>query len=117
MRYRYGLLSFLSLISVVGLIIEEPAFYPFFAFVLFFEYFFIKPDEMFLENMRKAASWAFYVSLLVTTAGTCCLALFGQTAEHALRQGIGWGFACSLIVFSCTATYFEWKDSTGASND
>ena len=59
MRYRYGLLGFLSLIGVVGLIIEEPAFYPFFAFVLFFEYFFIKPDEMFLENMRKAASWAF----------------------------------------------------------
>lgn len=117
MRYRYGLLGFLSLIGVVGLIIEEPAFYPFFAFVLFFEYFFIKPDEMFLENMRKAASWAFYVSLLVTTAGACCLALFGQTAEYALRQGIGWGFACSLIVFSCTATYFEWKDSTGASND
>ena len=42
MRYRYGLLGFLSLIGVVGLIIEEPAFYPFFAFVLFFEYFFIK---------------------------------------------------------------------------
>ena len=40
MRYRYGLLGFLSLIGVVGLIIEEPAFYPFFAFVLFFEYFF-----------------------------------------------------------------------------
>lgn len=72
MRYRYGLLGFLSLIGVVGLIIEEPAFYPFFAFVLFFEYFFIKPDEMFLENMRKAASWAFYVSLWITTAGTCC---------------------------------------------
>ena len=56
MRYRYGLLGFLSLIGVVGLIIEEPAFYPFFAFVLFFEYFFIKPDEMFLENMRPFMS-------------------------------------------------------------
>ncbi len=55
---------------------QEPAFYPFLLLRPVFGHFFIKPDEMFLENMRKA-SWAFYVSLLVV-AGTCCLALFRQ---------------------------------------
>ena len=117
MNYRYGLLGFLSLIGLLGFITKDASYYPFFAFALFFEYFFVKTDEMFLEHMRKAASWAFYTSLFVTTVGVLYLAIFQQTVEGILLKGVGGGFASSLIVFSLATTFFEWKDHMGVTND
>ena len=70
MKYRYGLLGCISLIGLLGLVEENPAFYPFLAFLLFFQYLFVTPDEMFIANMRKAAAWAFYADLAAVTAVT-----------------------------------------------
>ena len=117
MKRRYGLLGFLSLIGLLGAVTGDRSYYPFFAFALFFEYFFVEADEMFLEHMRKAASWAFYTSLFVTTLGTACLVVLRRTMEGALLKGVGWGFAGAIIVFSFAATCFEWKDHIGAVND
>ena len=55
MKRRYGFLGFISLIGLLGLIEKNADFYPFLAFILFFQYLFVQPDEMFVENMRKAA--------------------------------------------------------------
>ena len=38
MKYRYGLLGCISLIGLLGLVEKNPAFYPFLAFLLFFQY-------------------------------------------------------------------------------
>lgn len=117
MKRRYGLLGFLSLIGVLGIITQNAAYYPFLAFVLFFEYLFVKTDEMFIENMRKAASWAFFVNLAVTTATTCYWTIIKQSSEEALLKGIGLGFGLSLMVFSFATAYFDWKDRRGISDD
>ena len=117
MKRRYGLLGLLSLVGVAGVIAHSPSLYPFFAFALFFEYFFVAPDEMFIENMRKAAAWAFYASVAVTTCITCCCIFTAQDPNTALLKGIGAGFGVSLMLFSFAAAWFDWKDRRGVTDD
>ena len=59
MKNWYGCIGFVSLLGVWGALAGEPLFYPFFAFLVFFEYFWVTPDEMFLDTMKKCAATAF----------------------------------------------------------
>lgn len=117
MKRRFGLLGMLSLIGILGIATHNSSLYPFLAFALFFEYLFVKPDEMFVENMRKAAAWAFNANLATTTAITCYCILIEQQSDIALLKGVGTGFGVSLIVFSFVSAWFDWKDRRGISND
>ena len=105
MKYRYGLLGCISLIGLLGLVEENPAFYPFLAFLLFFQYLFVTPDEMFIANMRKAAAWAFYADLR------------SENLHQGLAAGMGMGFGLALIVFSFATTWFDWRERRGLTND
>lgn len=113
MKRRYGLLGLLSTIGILGAATGHPSLCPFLAFALFFGCFFVTPDEMFVERMRKAASWAFYADLALTTAITCACAAAGQQPEDALLRGIGAGFGASLLVFSLACAWSEWKELWG----
>ena len=53
MKRRYGLLGLLSAIGVLGAATGQASLCPFLAFALFFGCFFVTPDEMFVERMRK----------------------------------------------------------------
>lgn len=117
MKRRYGLLGFLSLIGVAGVLGREPSLYPFLVFAIFFEYLFVKADEMFIENMQKAGAWAFYANLLVTTAVTCYCILIKHEMDAALLKGVGAGFGLSLMVFCFTSAWFDWKDRRGVTDD
>lgn len=115
MKRRYGLIGLFSVIGIMGLITKNASLYPFLAFAVFFEYLFVEPDEMFVENMRKAASWAFYTELVITALITCILVI--PSPETALLKGAGAGFGIALVVFCLTTAYFDWKDLRGVSND
>ena len=82
-------------------------FYPFLAFILFFQYLFVQPDEMFVENMRKAAAWAFYANLTAATIVTIChAALRDGTLHSALAAGMGAGFGLALMIFAFATVWF-----------
>lgn len=115
MKRRYGLIGLFSIIGVMGVITQNTSLYPFLAFVIFFEYLFVEPDEMFVSNMRKAASWAFYTELVITALITC-IAIF-LFPETALQKGAGAGFGVALVVFCLTTAYFDWKERRGVSDD
>lgn len=117
MQRRYGFLGFFSLIGLLGFWTHNSMYYPFLAFAIFFEYFFVKTDEMFVDNMRKAAAWAFFANLAITTFVTCYYALIKNSQDIALTKGIGVGFGIALIVFSLVTVCFDWKDRRGVSND
>lgn len=117
MKYRYGLLGCISLIGLLGLVEENPAFYPFLAFLLFFQYLFVTPDEMFIANMRKAAAWAFYADLAAVTAVTVWNGLRSENLHQGLAAGMGMGFGLALIVFSFATTWFDWRERRGLTND
>lgn len=118
MKRRYGFLGFISLIGLLGLIEKNADFYPFLAFILFFQYLFVQPDEMFVENMRKAAAWAFYANLTAATIVTIChAALRDGTLHSALAAGMGAGFGLALMIFSFATVWFDWRDRRGLVND
>ena len=59
-RWLYGLMGLLSLLGLIGIFTKERSFLFFFAFLVDFEYFFLKSDEMLEDYMNRSASRAFF---------------------------------------------------------
>lgn len=117
-RYLYGSMGFLSLLGFVGVFGEEKGFLVFFAFVVDFEYFFIKSDEMLEEYMNKSASRAFYCGMLVTALiALLNYWLKNSVASEALLRGITYGWSSSVIVYSLSTAYYGFKEKWGLIND
>lgn len=98
MKNKFGLIGFVSLLGLWGLYNKEPLFLSFFAFVLFFEYLFVTPDELFIENMRKAATLAFFTNLTITVLATLGFSIL-NSSNHALVGGCTLGFGISIATF------------------
>ena len=81
MKNWYGCIGFVSLLGVWGALAGEPLFYPFFAFLVFFEYFWVTPDEMFLDTMKKCAATAFFCNLFLTAAATLALSYLRRSGN------------------------------------
>ena len=82
-RYLYGLMGLLSLLGFIGVFTEAKSFLAFFAFVVDFEYFFIKSDEMLEEYMNKSASRAFYCGM-ISVALVAFVCFFAGIKEEKL---------------------------------
>lgn len=54
-----GLLALLSIIAVLGFLTDNKGWFGFFGFFYYIRYFWVLPDEFFLENVRKTATLAF----------------------------------------------------------
>ncbi len=114
-QYLYGLMGLLSLLGFIGIFSEERFFLAFFAFVVDFEYFFIKSDEMLEENMNKSASLAFYSGMVATAA----IALFSfiiknRVGSEALLNGFSVGWSVSIIVHAVSTAYYGFRETLGA---
>lgn len=55
-----GLLALLSIIAVLGFLTDNKGWFGFFGFFYYIRYFWVLPDEFFLENVRKTATLAFF---------------------------------------------------------
>lgn len=116
MKNKYGMLGFISLLGVWGLYKNEPLFLSFFAFALFFEYFWVTPDELFLENIKKASTLALFTNFIITTLTTFILSMF-KVSSNALAGGCILGFSVSIVVFCFSVLFIEWKEKRGIKND
>ena len=116
MKNWYGCVGFLSLLGVWGILGDEPLFLSFFAFALFFEYFWVNPDEMFVESMRKCATLAFASNLLITTTATLILSHF-NLSSNPLAAGTATGFGVSIAVFAFSTFVMEIRERLNAQND
>ena len=101
MKNWYGCIGFVSLLGVWGLIGSEPLFLSFFAFALFFEYFWVTPDEMFVDTIKRCASWAFFANLFITTAATFALSYFKMSSNPLAAGNIIriWYFNSDICFF------------------
>ncbi|MBS5064309.1 MAG: DUF3796 domain-containing protein [Hungatella hathewayi] len=117
-RYLYGLMGLLSLLGFIGIFTEERGFLAFFAFVVDFEYFFIKSDEMLEEYMNKSASGAFYCGM-VTTAVVALIGFFvkSQAGHEALLTGYASGWGVSVAVHGFSIGYYRFKEGWGLGYD
>lgn len=116
MKNKYGFIGFISLLGFVGLFSDEPLFLSFFAFIVFFEYFWVQPDELFVETIRKCATYAFFTNLLITTVATFIFTYF-NISSNPLASGTALGFGISIAVFALMTFIMELKERIGARND
>ena len=108
----YGLLGLLSLVGLIGVFTPERSFLAFFAFGVDFTFFGVQPDEMFREQIRRSAAWAFFSGMGVSGAATL-IGVWFTTPHQALLQGIVWGWAAAVAVFSLTSAYHTFRESWG----
>lgn len=117
-KYLYGAMGLLSLLGFIGVFTDEKGFLGFFAFVVDFEYFFMKSDEMLEEYMNKSASRAFYCGMIMTAITALINFLLLNQAEHeALAIGFAMGWAVSVVVYALSTTFYGFKEKWGLSDD
>lgn len=117
-RFLYGSMGLLFLLGFIGIFTGEKGFLVFFAFVVDFEYFFMKSDEMVEEYMNRSASRAFYCGMVITAITASIYFLFqNQTGHKALSTGFASGWAVSVIVYALSTAFYGLKEKWGLGND
>lgn len=117
-RYSYGLMGLLSLLGFIGVFTEERAFLAFFAFVVDFEYFFIKSDEMMEEYMDKSASRAFYCGMVtVALVSMISFLMSGREGKTSLITGLAAGWTVAIVVHALSTAYYGFKEKWGLADD
>ncbi len=116
MKNKYGLLGFLSLLGFWGLYSEDSIFLSFFAFIIFFQYFWIIPDELFADTLRKCATGAFFINISITASCTFVLSYF-EMSSNPFAAGSSFGFGIAIAVFALSAFVSEWMQRRGAKDD
>ncbi len=117
-RYLYGMMGLLSLLGFIGIFTDERCYLAFFAFVVDFEYFFIKTDEMIEEYMNKSASRAFYCGMITTAVvALVCFFVNRQAGNVALLYGFASGWVISVAVHGFSIGYYKFKESWGLEHD
>ena len=90
----------------------------FFAFVVDFEYFFIKTDEMLEEYINKSASRAFYCGMVTTAiVALVCFFVNQHAANIALMYGFASGWGVAVAVHGVSIGYYRFKESWGIEHD
>ncbi len=112
-----GFLSLLALISVLGWYTQNTGLYGFFGFAYYVRYFWIKPDEFFLLNVQKAATFAFMTEMIFLVPFMfACTYIYG--ARKAVPAAFGLSFSTAVFAFTAALIILEWKERKGAlSND
>ncbi|OEF97166.1 DUF3796 domain-containing protein [Desulfuribacillus alkaliarsenatis] len=102
-----GLLGFIGLIGLSG----NYYFFGFFGFFVYFKYFKVIPDELFKENVRKAATPSFFVSIfvsvLVASYGSTLKDVSTQELSQYFATGLAINFALPIFVFTVILVYLE----------
>ena len=114
-RYLYGLMGLLSLLGFIGIFTEAKSFLAFFAFVVDFEYFFIKSDEMLEEYMNKSAFYCGMIS--VALVSFVCFFAGLKEEKEALITGLASGWAVSVAIYALSTAYYGFKEKWGLEND
>ena len=111
-----GFLSLLALISILGLRTENAGLFGFFGFVYYLRYFWVVPDEFFLLNVQKAATFAFMAEMLsLVPCMFVCFYAYG--AVRAVPAAFGLSFAIAILAFTAALAVLEWRARKGAVND
>ena len=117
-RRLHGLMGLLSLLGFIGVFTGEKSFLAFFAFIVHFEYFFIKSDEMLDEYMNRAASRAFYCGMITTAVvALVCFFISKHAGNVALLYGFASGWGVSVAVHGFSIGYYKFREGWGLEHD
>lgn len=105
---KLGFLSLLSFLGILGIITDNKQLLGFFGFSVYFRYFFITPDELFIENVQKSASFGFFSGIAATTISISLHLIWPSiiTSQIALVSC----FVVSILCFSIILVILEFKE-------
>jgi len=107
MRNKLGFLSLLALLGVLGFFVGKPLF-GFFGFAYYIRYFFVRPDELFQLNVRKAATDGFFSGVGATGVAVAVRYLFPAVVPANLALSAS--FVVSIVVFTIALVVLEAKE-------
>lgn len=108
---KLGFLSILALIGILGIVTEHKPFLGFLGFTYYVRYFFVTPDEMFQQNVRRAASIGFFSGVGATGLALIICTLFPEfiTSNMALASC----YVVSVFCFTIALMVLEIKEQRG----
>lgn len=116
MNNKLAYLGFLGLIGLIGFA-GNYYFFGFFGFLVYFRYFKVIPDELFKENVRRAATPSFFISIMLIALISGYVAIVNnptsQDLAKALAIGLALSFALPIFVFTGVLVYLEAAESDG----
>ncbi len=107
---KLGLFSLLALLGVLGLATENKGVLGFFGFAFYLGYFWVLPDELFRQNVRKAATAAFFFQMLSLLPICLGAVLLGLKGSRIAGVAFASSFAVGVILFSLYLTWMEWQE-------
>ena len=108
---KLGFLSLLTILGLLGLATDNRGFLGFFGFAYYIRYFFVTPDEMFMQNVRRAASIGFFSGVIVTGIATVLRVAFPVFISS--RAVLAAGYAVSVFCFTIVLMMSEIKEQLG----
>ena len=119
MKNKLGYLGFLGFIGVLGLFWGSFSHSIFLVFFFFFTYSKVIPDELFKENIKKAALSAFIVNMIISTLIMVVCTTISNIHQYVELNNIMllYGFAAfvvnftiSILVFVFTLMFYAHKE-------
>lgn len=106
-----GFMSLLALPGILGLTTDTKAMLSFFGFAYYIRYFFVIPDEMFMQNVRRAASIGFFSGVAATSFAVVLRILFPSliTGNAALAAC----YIVSVLCFTIVLMVLESREMRG----
>ena len=115
LRNPLGYLGFFALLGFLGFS-QDRINLCFFGFLVYFRYFWVFPDEMFMNYTHKAASWGFFAGMMATLTATLA-ALASTNLVKGFRFGVSVGFIAALLVFSMVHCYYEFRENLAGARE
>lgn len=112
---RLGFLSLFAIIGVLGLVSDNKEFAGFFGYAYYIRYFFVIPDELFIANIRKAASFGFFSGILATGIALILHILFPGLLSNAMI--LASCYVVSVFCFTIALIVLEVKEMGGIAGD
>lgn len=111
MKNRLGYVGLLGLLGITGFFADNYAYFALFAFLYFIRYFWVLPDELFCENVRRAATPSFFTSLTLYALTVALTAFHPGTLLFVI--GLVASAAVPFVLFALLLTIFEWRETHG----
>lgn len=107
---KLGLLSLLALIGILGFTTENKAYLGFFGFLGYVRYFFVTPDELFIQNIRKAASLGFFSGVIAMGIGILLHVLLSSLIKNTAVLALAASYVVSMLSFSIALVVLELRE-------
>lgn len=111
MKNPLGYLGFLGLLGILSFISQHWTYLWFFCFFIFFRFFWVIPDELFRENVKRSATPAFFTGMVLYVITAALTAFHISTSVYV--AGLVIGFASSFLVFAVLLAIYSYRESRG----